>query len=58
MLPGHKILCLIPESGRFLFACILLAVVAGAEEPTPAPAPIHVAAADQPLIGKLLRIHN
>lgn len=41
--PGHKILCLIPESGRFLFGYMLLTVVAGAEQRPPVPAPIHVA---------------
>jgi 3-oxoacyl-[acyl-carrier-protein] synthase-3 len=41
--PGHKVLCLIPESGRFLFGYMLLTVVAGAEHPTPIPARIHAA---------------
>lgn len=41
--PGHRVLCLIPESGRFLFGYMLLTVVAGAEQPKPLPAPIHAA---------------
>lgn len=41
--PGHKILCLIPESGRFLFGYMLLTVVAGAEQPATVPPPIQAA---------------
>lgn len=40
---GHKVLCLIPESGRFLFGYMLLTVVAGVGQPTPLRAPIHAA---------------
>src|SRR5580704_16476375 len=41
--PGQKVLCLIPESGRFLFGYMLLTVVAGAEQTAPLPAPIRAA---------------
>lgn len=41
--PGHKILCLIPESGRFLFGYMLLTVVAGAEQPATVTPPIQAA---------------
>jgi 3-oxoacyl-[acyl-carrier-protein] synthase-3 len=33
--PGHKVLCLVPESGRFLFGYMFLKVVAGTENPLP-----------------------
>jgi 3-oxoacyl-[acyl-carrier-protein] synthase III len=41
--PEQKVLCLIPESGRFLFGYMLLTVVAGVEQSQPLPAPIHAA---------------
>ena len=39
--PGQKVLCLIPESGRFLFGYMLLTVVSGVEQSQPPPTPIH-----------------
>jgi 3-oxoacyl-[acyl-carrier-protein] synthase-3 len=59
--PGQKILCLIPESGRFLFGYMLLTVVAGVEQsPQPIPAQIHaappqLAPGSDPLAQQLIR---
>jgi 3-oxoacyl-[acyl-carrier-protein] synthase III len=38
--PGQSVLCLVPESGRFLFGYMLLKVVEASEGPRPAPQPI------------------
>ena len=35
--PGQKVLCLIPESGRFLFGYMLLTVASGVEHPSRPP---------------------
>ncbi len=59
--PGQKILCLIPESGRFLFGYMLLTVVAGVQHsPPPLPTPLHAAPpqltpGSDPLAQKLIR---
>ncbi|SEF43447.1 3-oxoacyl-[acyl-carrier-protein] synthase-3 [Bryocella elongata] len=41
LLPGQKVLCLVPESGRFIFGYMLLTVVSGAQDPMPSAPPLH-----------------
>jgi 3-oxoacyl-[acyl-carrier-protein] synthase-3 len=59
--PGQKVLCLVPESGRFLFAYMLLQVVEGVSHrkpsaiPMPRTDPPKLAPSSDPLTQSLVR---